>query len=105
MQRKKFQKSRRSKRKFSVLRLVSFFFLIIFGIFYLLQINQKSTFAYKSNALKKRINELQEEKELLELEASKLQSLKSVSQRLKGLKMVAVEQVEYWGGNESVAAK
>ncbi len=78
-------------------------FLIGIGVFYLLQVNEKSTSAYKMNDLKKEISNLKEAKESLELKASELQSLASVNDRLEDLKMVAVEKMEYLKTKEAVA--
>lgn len=75
------------------------------GVFYLLQVNQASTVVYEINDLKTKIKELESEKDSLELGVAKSQSITNISDRLKGLKMVATEKIEYIETGKAVAFK
>lgn len=109
--RRKTTKSRTSSRRnkktsnFYIFRLLTICILVGVGVFYLMQIGKSSTTVYEINDLKRQIKELTTKKELLELEAVKLQSMASINERLEDVKMVAVEKLEYIEGGKSVAVK
>lgn len=95
----------RKKRGASIFKLLSIFILFGLGIFYLMQVGKNSVTVYEVNDLKRQVKELENKKELLELEAVKLQSMANINERLNDLKMVAVEKLEYIGGDKTVAVK
>ena len=97
------RKSRKKNRGFLFLRIAIIFTFLGVGIFNLLQINHKSTSVYEVDNLKNRIEKLKDKKEIMELEASKLQSLASIYERLDSVKMEAVEKIEYLKQKEEMA--
>ena len=98
------KRKQRKKNKGSLfLRIFIIFTLLGVGVFNLLQINHKSTSAYEVDDLKNRIETLQDKKEIMELEASKLQSLANIYGRLDSVKMEAIEKIEYLKQKEEMA--
>ena len=69
--------------------------VILAGLGYLVQINGLATKGYQIKELEQQVASLQEVKADLELEALSLQSMDSVKDKVVGLNLVAVGQVEY----------
>ncbi len=91
---------RRPTKKINIFPLIGFFVFLILGAVYLMQINNGIMAAYEVNSLKMKIKNLKEQQEKLELKAAQLQSLQSISQRLKKLNMVSVGQISYLSSGE-----
>ncbi|MEA2088558.1 MAG: hypothetical protein U9O55_01810 [Patescibacteria group bacterium] len=99
----KLRKRRKKNKSFLFLRVVIVLMFLGVGVFNLLQINYKLISAYEADDLKNRIEKLENEKEVMELKASKLQSLASIYERLDSAKMEAIEKIEYLKQKEEMA--
>lgn len=96
---------KKRKKNFPFFRVFSICILLVVGSFYLFQVNKSSTIVYEISDLKNKIRELEDKRELLELEVAKSQSISSISDRIKDMKMVATEKIRYIETGKSVAIK
>lgn len=99
------RKSKKTNHGFFIVRVLSLCLLLGIGVFYLLQIGKGATAGYAVNDLKKTIAELENQKQLLEIETVKLRSMSNIDERLNDLKMTAVDKLEYLEGEKAVAKK
>lgn len=78
---------------------------VIFGVTYLVGMNDLTVKGFVLKDLKSRSQMLTEENQELQSKALTLQSYAAISPRLQGLNMVAVEDVAYLSPKTSVVAK
>ena len=76
-------------------RVVLIFGIFLFSFLYLGQMNSVSTKGYAISDLEKEINNLEQENERLQFKIAKLGSLQNIQERMGGLQMVSVDNVEY----------
>lgn len=69
--------------------------LFALSLFYLSQSNKMAVKGYDIAKLEKQRQELQEERERLEIEASRIQSIKEIQEGLKDSGMVPVKKINY----------
>lgn len=108
-------KDRAKKRKFNrkyrpQLRLGKYslgflvlFLVFIISIFYLSQSNKMSVKGYDIEKFEKEKQELMEERERLEIEASRLQSIKNIQVGLEQSEMVPVKKINYIRATSTIA--
>jgi len=78
---------------------------LIFGVTYLVGMNDLTVKGFVLKDLKSRANLLEAENQVLQARALTLQSYTALSPRLQGLDMVAVEDVAYFSPQAPVVAK
>ena len=69
--------------------------LLVFGVLYLLAVNNISTKGYEIRSLEKRAQELSDSAKRLELEAAELRSIQSIESGVKTLNLVPSAGVDY----------
>lgn len=72
-----------------------FLLVIIFGIAYLLCVNDLAIKGFKLNELKKEVNKLSEDNNKTELEIMTLKSYNNISKRAKDLSLVSAGNSQY----------
>jgi cell division protein FtsL len=75
--------------------LVIILMICVVGCLYLAEVNKATTKGYRMRDLEKRIQGVEETNRKLEFQATELQSLNSVGERVKTLGMVPTEKVKY----------
>ncbi|PIY97261.1 MAG: hypothetical protein COY66_00480 [Candidatus Kerfeldbacteria bacterium CG_4_10_14_0_8_um_filter_42_10] len=97
-ERQKFQQETIWK-KFKVgaisIRIVIFGLIIMVGLVYLIQTNQVSTGGFEIKELNKKVEQLQKDNKKLELETTKLQSLKTIKAATENMDLVSVSKIDY----------
>jgi len=88
----------------SWLQICLFAVTVVLGISYIWQVNVAATRGFTMRDLESDIHDLQLENERLSMEASRLQSIDSVSTRIQMLGMNKVNRVEYLTPGEGVVA-
>lgn len=68
---------------------------VLFGVFYIWQVNVSATQGYTLRDLDRDISELEHDIDRLELEVSRLRSVDSVTTRVQMLGLTTVEDVNY----------
>ncbi len=79
--------------------------IIILGIYYIAGTNDLSIKGMALSDLKQERNKLADENNKLELQAMTLSSYNRISERISGLKMVAVGNIDYINGEIEAVAK
>ena len=69
--------------------------IAVVGLFYLLEVNQATTKGYKMRDLEKKIQQVEDANNKLELEVTELQALNNIQERVKSLGMVPTDKVKY----------
>lgn len=76
-------------------RTIIFSFLIIFSLAYFWQVTSLSIKGFQIKDLDKQIQQLKKDSQKMELEITVEKSMMNVDERVKGLNLVAVQNVEY----------
>lgn len=76
-------------------RAIIFSFLIIFSLAYFWQVTSLSIKGFQIKDLDKQIQQLKKDSQKMELEITVEKSMMNVDERVKGLNLVAVQNVEY----------
>jgi len=105
VKKRKVRKYKKRKIDFPIFKIFSICVLLVVDGFYLFQVNKSSTIVYEISDLKNKISELKDKKELLELDVARSQSIASINDRIKDLKMVATERIKYIETGTAVAIK
>lgn len=87
------------------LTFITIILICLLSLLYLAFSNQLSSRGYELRKLEERKQQLSEENERMEVEASRLQSIKEIEANLKESKMVPQNQVNYTTSNSSLANK
>lgn len=74
------------------------------GVLYVWQVNVAATRGFAMRELEQSIDELQLENERLNMDVARLQSIDSVSMRMKMLGFTEVDRIEYLSPGEGVVA-
>ena len=69
--------------------------IVVVGFLYLIEVNQATTKGYKMQDLEKRIQGVEQANRKLELQATELQALNNIQERVKTLGMVPTDKVKY----------
>lgn len=69
--------------------------IVVFGILYVIEVNNISTKGYEIKKLEKTLGELQDSQKKLELEASSLKSMQNIETEVKTLNLVPSNEVKY----------
>lgn len=77
--------------------------LFVFGLLYLSQSNKMALRGYDIADLEQQKQELMSERERLEIESSRLQSLQEIEKGLKDSKLVPVNKINYIPTSENIA--
>lgn len=92
--------------KITKFRTIIFSFLIIFSLAYFWQVTSLSIKGFQIKDLDKQIQQLKKDSQKMELEITVEKSMMNVDERVKGLNLVAVQNVEYLNVvNPSVALR
>jgi hypothetical protein len=96
-----------AKKLLSIKNLNKFIVLVIIflSVFYVAGVNDLSIKGFALSDLKQQKNKLVEANNKLELEAMTLSSYSRISERVSGLKMVAVGEVSYLSAGGGIVAK
>ena len=79
--------------------------LVVFmGVMYIVQTNTIAVSGYQMKELENRFIELKEEEQTLKLQVTQLQSLQNIEQKISGLSMEPITQVEYLSPTASMIA-
>lgn len=78
-----------------VLNVVLIGFIVSFIITYLIEVNSISTYSFKVDILKNRVQELEINNQLLQIELSKLNSMSNLDFWAERLKLIQVAQADY----------
>jgi len=87
------------------LGVVSLIIFFLVTVLFLVQSNRVAVKGYEISKLEKRMIELKEQNEKLQVEASKLQSISKIKDDLKDDKMVPIKQINYVFMSKDVALK
>jgi len=103
--RRKFNRSYKPTFKLSKLGLVITSVVIVFalGLLYLSQSNKMATSGYDISKLEAQRQELKQQNEQLQIQASRFQSIEQIDSGIKTNGMVPVKQINYLPGSTSVA--
>ena len=82
-----------------------FILVVLAGAFYLAGTNDLAVKGYTLSDLKEQYNKMSEENKKLELEAMSLSSYNIINEKISGLKMVAVGEIDYINGAVEAVAK
>jgi len=82
-----------------------FLAIVILAVYYVAGVNDLATKGFALSELKQQENKLIEANNKLELEAMTLSSYGQLSQRVAGLKMVAVGEINYLSDNSGTVAR
>lgn len=85
------------------LTIVAAGFVLALGLLYISQSNQMATSGYDIAKLESQANQLKEDNERLQIEASRLQSIQQIDAGIKDAGMVTVKKINYIPGGTSVA--
>ena len=102
---KKDKNKKRSKLSFKIINRMMFLFIIVLGVYYVAGINDLTVKGFKLQELKIGSIETADENKDLELKIMSFESYNRLSEKIKELDMVAVGNVEYISGPDSVVAK
>lgn len=83
--------------------LIGIVVLLSLSLFYLSQTNQVTAKGYDISDLEQRKQSLAEEKERLEIEAARLQSIQQIQKDISNTDMVPVQKVNYIKANSNIA--
>jgi|SRR3989338_842273 len=81
------------------LSLISLILIALFGFFYLSQTSTVATKGYEIKQLEKQLETAKESARDLKLEATELQSLKNLQEKVKQLNFVPTEKIQYVAGS------
>ena len=84
---------------------IIFFTIIILSVYYIAGVNDLAVKGFALSELKQQKDGLAEANNKLELEAMTLSSYGKISEKIAGLKMVAVGEISYLSANEGAVAK
>jgi len=84
---------------------ILYILIIIFGVYYLIGVNDLSVKGFRLQESKNKINQLINENNKLELKTMSLQSYNNLSQKVKELNMVAVNEIDYLSGAAVIVVK
>ncbi|MDO8592783.1 MAG: hypothetical protein Q7R92_03370 [bacterium] len=105
MEKEKFQALKKRFFNFKNLNKLLLVFFIILGAYYIALANNLSVKGFALSDLKQERNKLSDANNKLELKAMALSSYGNISQRISGLKMVAVGNIDYINGASGLVAK
>ncbi|MFH1233710.1 MAG: hypothetical protein V1649_03635 [Patescibacteria group bacterium] len=88
-----------------IINKIIFFVIIIFGVCYLAGVNDLTVKGFKSEELREKNRQLVRENESLELTTMSLGSYSNINSRIKKLKMVVANNVDYIVVGATVVAK
>lgn len=77
-----------------------FALIMIFGIMYIVQVNNLSTQGYDIQKLEQRLVDLKEQGKRLELESTALKSMENLGEDIKAMNLVPSKNVKYLRDNE-----
>lgn len=98
-------KIKKSHVNLKIFNKLLFALFIVMGIYYIALANDLSVKGFALSDLKQQRNKLAEANNKLELEAMALSSYANINQRISGLKMVAVGNIDYINGGSDLVAK
>ncbi len=87
---------------------LSFFLVVLLcaaGVFYIFEVNNLATKGYEIDSLEKQLNDLNKEKERLQIQAAELKSMYNIEEKTKELNMTAPKDVSYMNLPGNVAMK
>lgn len=87
----------------TMLSFVTMFMILSLGLFFLSQSNQATMKGYSISDLEKKKQELADEREKLEVEAARLQSIQGIQKDVTKTDMVPVKKVNYVNASTGVA--
>jgi len=96
------------KIKFLNLKIINkiiFLIIIIFGVFYLAGVNDLTVKGFKQGELREKNKQLSKENENMELTIMSLGSFSNINSRIKDLKMVATNNIDYIEVNATIVAR
>jgi cell division protein FtsB len=94
----------RKKINLRTINKLLFILIISAGVYYIAGINDITVKGFRLQELKKEVIKLKDSNSILEAEAMSLGSNGNLSERIKGLNMVAVGKVEYLSKTDSFVA-
>jgi len=102
-----FLEENKNKRRLNlkIFNKILFIFVIAFGVFYILGVNDLATKGFKINALKKNLNNLNNENIKLESQVTSLSAYNNLSKKLEDIGMVKIGRVDYISAGSGAVAK
>lgn len=88
-----------------IINKIIFFVIIVFGVYYLASVNDLTVKGFKSEELREKNKQLARENESLELATMSLGSYSNINFRIKKLKMVVANNIDYIEANATIVAK
>jgi len=101
------QKSSLGRRFFgcrSAVNILLFSIIVVLIGVYLIQVNRTATSGFEMNSLNKKIQNLKESSQKLELQMADLQSMKNIQEATERLQLVASSKLEYIQPTEGIVA-
>ncbi len=104
---KKFNQSYRKQFRIGrfALGVMGIVVVLSLSLFYLSQTNQVTAKGYDITSLEKKKRELTDEKERLEIEAARLQSIQQIKKDISSTDMVPVQKINYVRAVSNIAVK
>lgn len=90
---------------FKIINQVIFSVIVVFGVFYLIGINDLTVKGFNYRELLEKNNQLVKENEDFELSIASLSSYNDINSRIKDLKMVVANNIDYIDAGAIVVAK
>ena len=105
--RRKFNRNYQPQFKFGKFGIIGMILLLILvgGLLYLSQSNKMAVRGYDIAKLEQEKQQLLEEKESLEIESSRLQSIQEIEKGLKDSEMIPVKKINYITAPATIALK
>lgn len=102
-----FSEENKNKRKFNlrIFNKILFIFIIAFGVYYILGVNDLTTQGFTINELKKNLNNLNDENIKLESNITSLSAYNNLSKKVGDIGMVKIGSVDYLVAGAGVVAK
>ncbi|MBU0879523.1 cell division protein FtsL, partial [Patescibacteria group bacterium] len=88
-----------------IINLAILFIIIVSGVYYLIGTNDLTVKGFSQEKLREKNRQLAKENENLELSITSLSSYNNINSRIKNLKMVAVNNVDYLEVGVNVVAR
>jgi len=88
-----------------IINLAILFIIIVSGVYYLIGTNDLTVKGFSQEKLREKNRQLAKENENLELSITLLSSYNNINSRIKNLKMVAVNNVDYLEVGVNVVAR
>ena len=90
---------------FKIINQVIFIIIIILGVYYLSGTNDLAVKGFKLSELKDQQSQLAKENQDLELKVMSLDSYNNITSRVRGLRMVAANEIDYLAVGAATVAK